>query len=128
MDGRQRLMAWAWASVASSPSPSVSWAATASASFVSVREEVIDYYVNQDLYDQAAKEYNVTVEQADIDAALDETKAMFESDAERNRSHALQSRALERGKFHVSSTFHDIASALLPAQAHRARSRSLREP
>lgn len=46
----------------------------------SVREEVIDYYVNQDLYDQAAKEYNVTVEQADIDAALDETKAMFESD------------------------------------------------
>ena len=24
----------------------------------SVREEVIDYYVNQDLYDQAAKEYN----------------------------------------------------------------------
>ena len=49
-----------------------------------------------------------------------------ESDAERNRSHALQSRALERGKFHVSSTFHDIASALLPAQAHRAHSRSLR--
>ena len=46
----------------------------------SVREEVIDYYVNQDLYDQAAKEYNVTVEQADIDAAMEETKAMFESD------------------------------------------------
>ena len=46
----------------------------------SVREEVIDYYVNQDLYDQAAKEYNVTVEQADIDSAMEETKAMFESD------------------------------------------------
>lgn len=46
----------------------------------SVREEVIDYYVDQDLYDQAAKQYNVTVEQADIDAALEETKAMFESD------------------------------------------------
>ena len=38
------------------------------------------YYVNQDLYDQAAKEYNVTVEQADIDSAMEETKAMFESD------------------------------------------------
>lgn len=37
----------------------------------SVREEVIDYYVNQDLYEQAAAEYNVTVEQ---------TKAMFESE------------------------------------------------
>ena len=59
-----------------------------------------------------------------ITAAAHETGA--ESDAERNRSHALQSRALERGKFHVSSTFHDIASALLPAQAHRARSHSLR--
>ena len=59
-----------------------------------------------------------------ITAAAHETGA--ESDAERNRSHALQSRALERGKFHVSSTFHDIASALLPAQAHRAHSRSLR--
>lgn len=45
-----------------------------------VREEVIDYYVNQDLYDQAASEYNVTVEQADIDEALSQTKSMFESD------------------------------------------------
>ncbi len=45
-----------------------------------VREEVIDYYINQDLYDQAASEYSVTVEQADIDAAMEETKAMFESD------------------------------------------------
>ncbi|MDE8701443.1 peptidylprolyl isomerase [Adlercreutzia equolifaciens] len=46
----------------------------------SVREEVIDYYVNQDLYEQAAAEYNVTVEQADIDEALEQTKAMFESE------------------------------------------------
>lgn len=45
-----------------------------------VREEVIDYYIEQDLYDQAAAEYNVTVEQADIDAQLEQTKAMFESD------------------------------------------------
>lgn len=45
-----------------------------------VREEVIDYYINQDLYDQAATEYNVTVEQADIDEALSQTKSMFESD------------------------------------------------
>lgn len=46
----------------------------------SVREEVINYYVDQDLYEQAAAEYNVTVEQADIDAQLEQTKAMFESD------------------------------------------------
>lgn len=46
----------------------------------SVREEVIDYYVNQDLYEQAANEYGVAVEQADVDAALEETKAMFESE------------------------------------------------
>lgn len=46
----------------------------------SVREEVIDYYVNQDLYEQAAAEYNVTVEQADIDEALEQTKSMFESE------------------------------------------------
>lgn len=45
-----------------------------------VRQEVIDYYVNQDLYEQAAAEYNVTVEQADIDAALEQTKSMFESE------------------------------------------------
>lgn len=45
-----------------------------------VRDEVIDYYINQDLYEQAADEYNVVVEDADVDAALDETKAMFESD------------------------------------------------
>ena len=46
----------------------------------SVREEVINYYVDQDLYEQAAKEYNVAVEQADIDAQLEQTKAMFESE------------------------------------------------
>ena len=40
-----------------------------------------------------------------IAAAARETGA--ESDAERDRPHALQSRALERGKFHRSSTFHD---------------------
>lgn len=45
-----------------------------------VREEVIEYYVKQDLYDQAAAEYNVAVEQADIDEAMEQTKAMFESD------------------------------------------------
>lgn len=45
-----------------------------------VRQEVIDYYINQDLYDQAATEYNVTVEQTDIDEALSQTKSMFESD------------------------------------------------
>lgn len=45
-----------------------------------VRQEVIDYYVNQDLYEQAAAEYNVTVEQADIDEALQQTKSMFESE------------------------------------------------
>ena len=39
-----------------------------------VRQEVIDYYINQDLYDQAATEYNVTVEQTDIDEALSQTK------------------------------------------------------
>ncbi len=43
-------------------------------------EEVINYYVDQDLYEQAAKEYNVAVEQADIDAQLEQTKAMFESE------------------------------------------------
>lgn len=45
-----------------------------------VREEVIEYYVKQDLYDQAAAEYNVAVEQADIDEAMEQTKAMFESE------------------------------------------------
>ena len=45
-----------------------------------VREEVIDYYINQDLYEQAASEYNVAVEDADVQSALEETKAMFESD------------------------------------------------
>ncbi|MEY8459634.1 peptidylprolyl isomerase [Eggerthellaceae bacterium 24-137] len=45
-----------------------------------VREEVIEYYIKQDLYNQAASEYNVTVEQADIDEAMEQTKAMFESD------------------------------------------------
>lgn len=45
-----------------------------------VREEVIDYFVQQDLYDQAASEYGVTVEQADIDEQLEQTKSMFESD------------------------------------------------
>ncbi|MEC4273016.1 peptidylprolyl isomerase [Adlercreutzia sp. R25] len=46
----------------------------------SVRDEVIDYYINQNLYDQAAQEYGVAVEDADITAAMDETKAMFESE------------------------------------------------
>lgn len=46
----------------------------------SVREEVINYYIEQDLYEQAAKEYNVAVEQADIDAQLEQTKSMFESE------------------------------------------------
>ena len=45
-----------------------------------VREEVIEYYVKQDLYEQAATEYNVAIEQADIDEAMAQTKAMFESD------------------------------------------------
>lgn len=45
-----------------------------------VRQEVIDYYVNQDLYEQAAAEYNVAVEQADVDEALAQTKSMFESE------------------------------------------------
>ena len=44
-----------------------------------VREEVIEYYVKQDLYDQAAAEYNVAVEQADIDEAMEQTKAMLAS-------------------------------------------------
>lgn len=46
----------------------------------SVREEVINYYVDQDLYNQAATEYNVAVEQADVDAQMEQTKAMFESE------------------------------------------------
>lgn len=46
----------------------------------SVREEVINYYVDQDLYEQAAEEYDVKVEQEDIDAQLEQTKAMFESE------------------------------------------------
>ncbi len=45
-----------------------------------VREEVIEYYIKQDLYDQVAAEYNVAVEQADIDEAMAQTKAMFESE------------------------------------------------
>ncbi len=45
-----------------------------------VREEVIDYFVENVLYDQAASEFGVTVEQADIDAQLEQTKAMFGDD------------------------------------------------
>lgn len=46
----------------------------------SVRDEVIDYYINQELYDQAAKELGVEVSQDEIDEMLAQTKAMFESD------------------------------------------------
>lgn len=45
-----------------------------------VRDEVIDYYINQELYDQAAKELGVEVSQDDVDAMLAQTKSMFESD------------------------------------------------
>ena len=56
------------------------WMVTNNYTPETVREEVIEYYVKQDLYDQAATEYNVAVEQADIDEAMEQTKAMFESD------------------------------------------------
>lgn len=45
-----------------------------------VRQQVIDHYIDEDLYAQAAEEYGVTVSQEDVDAALEETKAMFESE------------------------------------------------
>lgn len=47
-----------------------------------VRREVIDYYINQKLYDQLAKKYGVRVTKKDLAAALEETKSMFDSDAE----------------------------------------------
>lgn len=45
-----------------------------------VREEVINFYVEQLLYERAAKEFNVEVTDEDVQEALDETKSMFDSD------------------------------------------------
>lgn len=46
----------------------------------SVRSEVIDYYVDQILRDQAAAEFGVSVTDEEVDAALENTKAAFETE------------------------------------------------
>ncbi|MCI8469823.1 MAG: parvulin peptidyl-prolyl isomerase [Eggerthellaceae bacterium] len=48
----------------------------------SVRTEVINYYADQMLYEQAAEENDIKVEQSEIDEALEQAKAMFDSDEE----------------------------------------------
>ena len=45
-----------------------------------VREEVIDYYVDELLYRQAAKEQGVSVEQSQIDEAVEQAKSQFENE------------------------------------------------
>lgn len=47
----------------------------------SIRREVIDYYINQELYARVAKKYGVKVTKKDIKNGLKETKEQFESDA-----------------------------------------------
>ena len=88
----------------------------------SVREEVIDYYVNQDLYDQAAKEYNVTVEQADIDSAMEETKAMFESDEAFQEALEASSMTTSRTSF-VRICFRRSSPRPWPPRILKARAR-----
>lgn len=56
------------------------WLAANSYTPQSVREEVIDYYVSQELVKQAAAEKNVTVEAAEIDDTVNKMKANYESD------------------------------------------------
>lgn len=50
----------------------------------SVREEVINFYADNMLLEQAAEEKGVKVEQSEIDEQLEQAKAMFESDEEWN--------------------------------------------
>ncbi|MEG0322973.1 MAG: peptidylprolyl isomerase [Raoultibacter sp.] len=56
------------------------WLAENSYTPQSVREEVIDYYVSQELVKQAAAENNVTVESTEIDDTVNKMKANYDSD------------------------------------------------
>lgn len=56
------------------------WLAENSMTPESVREEMIDSFVQEELVKQGAKEKNVTVESSEIDTIVDQMKGNFESD------------------------------------------------
>lgn len=58
------------------------WMATYGYTPETVREEVIEGFVLDELYNLAAQELNVQVTQEDIDQALEDTKSQFETDEE----------------------------------------------
>lgn len=57
------------------------WAKRQKYTTKSIRLEVINYYVDQELYARAAKKYGVKVTKKDIKNGLKEVKDQFESDA-----------------------------------------------
>ena len=57
-----------------------SWMAEQGMDPSTVREQVIDYYVGQELIRQAAKENNVSVETSEVDEVVNEMKANYEDD------------------------------------------------
>lgn len=56
------------------------WLASGGTTPEDIRSQAIDYLVNEELYDQAAEERGLTVEQAEVDAALEDVKSQFESE------------------------------------------------
>lgn len=57
-----------------------SWMADQGMDPASVREQVIDYYVGQELVRQAAEENNVSVDSSEVDEVVNNMKANYDSD------------------------------------------------
>lgn len=59
------------------------WLAENSMTPISVREEMIDSFAQQELIKQGAKEKNITVDSSEVDAIITSTKAQFDNDDEK---------------------------------------------
>ena len=75
----------------------------------SIREQIIDSYVNQELVKVGAKELNITVDSAEVDTYVESMKANFEDEAAWNE-------ALKQAGFTAESYRESIENSLLQQQ------------